>query len=549
MLLVLTACRSQQPIAGLTGNQPVQWQSGEAYTSKPKLVVGVIIDQFRPDYLQRFYHHFGSGGFKRLMTQGYYNRNTHYNYVPTVTGPGHASVYAGTTPAVHGIVANSWYSRELSRTVYCAEDTLARSVGSDTDAGRRSPRNLLTTNIADALKLSTNSKSKVVGVAVKDRGAIMPAGHMADGAYWFDSRQGKFISSTYYMEALPDWVNAFNTKSLPQQYMDSTWNMLMPLATYEGPDDSPFEKVFKGKRAAVFPYNLRELGPDNGNYSLLTYTPFANTIVTELAMAAIAGEHMGQDEVPDLLAVSYSSTDILGHSFGPRSAEIQDMYLRLDQDIAYLLNYLDSTVGEGQYVMFLTADHAAAEVPNYLVTNKVPAGYFSQKDLRRKAEAFLQNTYGEDGLVEYVTNQQVYLNHKIVRDKKLDLDVVQQSVASYLRDVDGVVAVYTSGELRQQDYCEGNPWLLKKGYNYKRSGDVFVVLEPGWLDGGKVGTTHGTGYNYDTHVPLLWYGGHIKPGSSVRRQNITDVAPTLSFMLDIILPNGANGEPIQEVLQ
>ncbi|TPE42376.1 alkaline phosphatase PafA [Pontibacter mangrovi] len=543
-LLLLTACRSQQPVAGL----PSPPQNQSSYTDRPKLVVGIIIDQFRPDYLQRFYAQFGAGGFRRLMTKGYYNRNTHYNYVPTVTGPGHASVYAGTTPAVHGIVANSWYSRELGRALYCAEDTLVKPVGSETGAGKRSPRNLLATNISDALKLSTNGQGKVVGVAVKDRGAIMPAGHLADGAYWFDSKEGRFISSTYYMEALPEWVNHFNARQLPQQYMDSTWHTLLPLTAYEGPDETPYERVFQGKQSAVFPYDLRELGKANGGYGLLTYTPYANTMVTELAMAAVAGEGMGQDEVPDLLALSYSSTDILGHSFGPRSVEVQDMYLRLDRDLEHLLAYLDHTVGQGAYAVFLTADHAAAEVPRYLTDRKVPAGYFSQKGMRGPAEDFLRKAYGVEGLVAYVTNQQVYLNRAVVRENGLDLHEVQQKLAGFLREMDGVMAVYTGGELQQRGYPAGNPRLLQKGYHYKRSGDVFLVLEPGWLDGGKVGTTHGTGYNYDTHVPLLWYGWRIKPGSSARKQSITDIAPTLSFMLDIMLPSGADGEPILEVL-
>lgn len=551
LLLGGTACRSQQSTPEITSNTP-EVEKAAAPTSqsrKPKLVVGIVIDQFKPDYLNRFASQFGEGGFRRLMEDGFHHKNTHYNYVPTVTGPGHASVYTGTTPAIHGIVGNNWYSRELGRDVYCAEDTLAEAVGSDSDAGHISSRNMLSTNLADELKLSTNLQAKVVGLAIKDRGAAFPAGHIPDGAYWFDRKYGKFISSTYFMEELPAWVEEFNNRRLPQQYMDSTWNTLLPLESYASADDTPYEMVLKGKTTATFPYNLAELGNANGNYNLLTYTPFANTIITEFAKEAVKGEQLGVDEVTDLLAVSYSSTDILGHSFGPRAVEVQDMYLRLDRDIEDLLNYLDQEVGEGEYVVFVTADHAAAEVSQYLLDLKIPAGYLSQGEVTEKAAAFLKEYFKVDGLMEYAANYQFYLNHRLIKASKLDLREVQQVLADYLRGLDGVAAVHTARQMQEEWYGEGVAQLLQKGYYYKRSGDVLVVLDPAWMDYGRVGTTHGSSYNYDTHVPLLWYGWGIKPGYSVKRQHITDIAPTLSFLLGIELPNGAMGEPILEFFE
>lgn len=548
VLLLASACRAQEPAkqAQATEEEPKAYVTTNKH---PKLVVGIVIDQLRPDYLFRYTPYFSEGGFNRLLNEGFYNKNTHYNYVPTYTGPGHASVYAGTTPAVHGVVGNGWYSRALGRSVYCAEDTAATAVGSNSDAGRISARNLLSTNIADELKLSTNEQARVVAISIKDRGAAFPAGHMPDGAYWYDNKYGKFISSTAYMNELPAWVNAFNDRRLPQQYMDSTWHTLLPVEEYEGPDDSPYELVMKGKETPTFPYSLAALKEANNNYSLLTYTPFANTIITELAKAAVEAEEMGQDEIPDLLAVSYSSTDILGHSFGPRSVEVQDMYLRLDRDIEDLLNYLDETVGEGEYLVFVTADHAAAEVPQYLMDKQVPAGYFSFKQTNEEVMSFLQETFGVDGLMEYSTNQQYYLNRKVISDNNLRLDEVQQQLAAWLRDKEGVASVYTAGQLQEQGYGEGIAHLLQKGYYYKNSGDVFVVLEPAWMDFNSYGTTHGSGYNYDTHVPLIWYGKNIKAGSSAKHRAITDIAPTLSFMLDISLPNGATGEPIHELLE
>lgn len=555
-LLAMTACKQQQ-LSG-TSEQDYPAMVKEALekeglikkkSSRPKLVVGIVIDQFRPDYLSRFSEQFSEGGFNRLMREGFYNKNTHYNYVPTYTGPGHASVYTGTTPAIHGIVGNSWYNRVMEESEYCAEDTSVSAVGSNSTYGNISPENLLTTTITDELELVTGREAKVVGVAIKDRGAAFPAGHLADGAYWFDKKYGKFITSTFYKTELPAWVEAFNDRRLPQQYMDSTWSTSLPLSEYEGPDDSPYEEVFRGKEKATFPYDLSVLAGQNGNYNFFTYTPFANSVVTELAKAAIEGEQMGADAVTDLLALSYSSTDILGHSFGPRSVEVQDMYLRLDRDIEDLLNYLDETVGKGEYLIFMTADHAAAEVSQSLIDQKVPAGYFDENALAVQAEAFLQEMYGVEGLMEYATNLQFYLNHDLIYASKLDLQDVQEALADYLRRHAGVAKVFTAAQIQTEGYTEGIAQKLQKGYYFKRSGDVLMVLDPAWIDYGGYGTTHGSGYNYDSHVPLIWYGWGVEEGVSYQRQHITDIAPTLSFMLDISLPNGATGEPILELLK
>lgn len=555
-LLAGTACKSQQPVAIAEQDDPSVVKEVfdknnriQDESRQPKLVVGIVIDQLRPDYLYRFASQFGNGGFNRLVEGGFYHKNTHYNYIPTYTGPGHASVLSGTTPAVHGVVGNSWYNRELDRNEYCAEDTTVTAVGSDSGWGRISAKNMLSTNLSDELKLATAGRAKVVGIAVKDRGAAFLAGHMANGAYWFDKDHGTFITSTYYATELPYWVAAFNGRSLPQQYMDSTWNTLLPLEQYEGTDASAYEYVFKGKETPTFPYDLSALKEANKGYELFTYTPFANSVVTELAKAAVEGEEMGQDTIPDLLAVSYSSTDILGHSFGPRSVEIQDMYLRLDRDIEDLLSYLDKTVGSDAYVVFLTADHAAAEVPQYLMDQQIPAGYFHFEEVARKAAAFLEETYGVENLLEHAINQQIYLNHDVVAERKLDLAEVQQRLADYLRNLDAVASVYMARQMQTEGYTEGVAQMLQKGYYYKRSGDVIVVLDPAWIDFAPYGTTHGSGFNYDTHVPLIWYGQGIPVGTSYKRQQITDIAPTLSFLLNIGLPNGATGEPILELLK
>ena len=517
--------------------------------NRPKLVVGVVVDQMRPEYLYRFADGFTEQGFKRLMRQGFINHNTHYNYVPTYTGPGHASIFSGATPATHGIIGNNWYSREANRSVYCVGDSTVQPVGSKTGLSA-SPHRLLVTNLADELKLATNRRAKVVGVSIKDRSAVLPAGHIPDGAYWYDKSTGRFISSTYYMQQLPAWVEAFNNEQLVNKYLENTWSLLLAEEAYQnsGPDDQPYEKVFKGKTSATFPYNLAELRKQNGNFDLISHTPWGNTIVTDIALAALAGENMGKDETVDLLTVSYSTPDIIGHEFGLRSREIHDIYLRLDREIARLIDALDQQVGKGNYLLFLTADHAAADVPQFLMNERLPGGYYAGKPLQEGLNVYLEKRFKQPKLVEYLTNEQVYLNHKKIMAAALNLSEIQQATAEYLAMQPYIVDAFTATQMRQQEYSQGIRHLLQMGFYRPRSGDVLYLLNPAWMHELDIATTHGSGYNYDTHVPLLWYGWQIEKGESYQRQTITDIAPTVSHMLGIGLPNGATGEPIKEIL-
>lgn len=556
-LLVLVACKTQ-PTAPTTAQQqdPGISQRQEnalpnrPIPNRPKLVVGVVIDQMRPEYLYRFADGFTEGGFKRLMREGFVNHNTHYNYVPTYTGPGHASIFSGATPATHGIIGNNWYSRELNRTVYCVADTTVKPVGSTTGLAA-SPHRLLVTNLADELKLATNRRAKVVGVSIKDRSAVLPAGHIPDGAYWYDKTTGSFISSTYYMEQLPAWVAQFNSRKLASQYLDSTWTLLLPEPSYQnsGPDDQPYERVFKGKSTATFPYELPALREQNGGYDLLPSVPWGNTIITDLSLAALDGEAMGQDETVDMLAISYSTPDIMGHDFGVRSRELHDMYLRLDREIARLLDALDQKLGKGNYLFFLTADHAAADVPQFLIDERVPAGYYPENVLSQGLQKYLQQRFKQEGLVSSIINEQVYLNHKKIASAGLLLKDVQQAAADFLIQQPYVVDAFTAMQMREQEYAGGIRHLLQMGFYRPRSGDILFLLNPAWMHELSIATTHGSGYNYDTHVPLLWYGWEVTKGQSYQRQAITDIAPTISHMLGIGLPNGATGEPILEVVK
>lgn len=520
---------------------------------RPRLVVGIVVDQMRQEYLSRFYHQFGDGGFKRLMKRGFQAKNGHYNYIPTYTGPGHASVYSGTTPATHGIIGNNWYSRELGRSVYCAEDTSVNTVGSESNAGKMSPRNLISSTIGDEMKLFSQGRSKVIGVSIKDRSAIIPAGHMADGAYWYDRSIGGFITSTYYKEVLPSWVEAFNARKLADQYLEETWELLHPIEKYRGsgPDDSPYERVLKGKDNATFPYDLAALKEENGGYDLITYTPWGNTLVTDIALAALHGENLGDDEYDtDLLAVSYSSPDILGHAYGTFAKELEDMYARLDREIERLLKALDEKVGRGNYTVFLTADHAVADIPSQVMDMKLSAGYFKGLLVVGNLRKYLSQKYGEGDWVESASNEQIFLNHATVASKKLNLYDLQREVADWLLTQTGVSMAYTAHEMRINEYTKGLPSLLQMGYRPNRSGDVLIQYDPSWLAESRyAGTTHGSGFTYDTHVPMLFYGWGIPKGSSVKYQKITDIAPTITTLLNIKFTNGNTGQPIEEIFK
>jgi predicted AlkP superfamily pyrophosphatase or phosphodiesterase len=524
---------------------------GQSPTEKPKLVVGIIVDQMRQEYLYRFSDRFVAGGFKRFTEQGFMMTNGHYNYIPTYTGPGHASVYSGTTPATHGIIANEWYNRSLGKFIYCAEDSTVRNVAGSAENGKISPRNLLTTTITDELRFATAKRSKVVGIAIKDRGASLPAGHLGD-AYWYDDVTGDFMTSTYYYDSLtlPKWVLAFNAKKIPAKYLKETWNPLFPINTYKNslPDDNAFEGVFVGKTGPTFPYKLDSLQENNGGFGLISSTPFGNSLTFDFAYAAIEGEKMGQRGETDFLAVSFSSPDYIGHRFGPSSIEIEDNYLRLDQELAKFFEYLDSKLGKGQYLVFLTADHAVAEVPSYMVSERVPAGNFNSGMILGQLKGFAQAMYGEGNWVLSYSNEQIFLNKDLAREKKLDFEQMQRDFADFVLRFKGVKEAYTAADLRTKEYVHNRPHLLQMGYNHKASGDVLLILEPAWLTGGLKGTTHGSGYSYDTHVPISFYGWGIKAGQSANPTTITDIAPTLAILLKIKFPNGTTGKPIQEIL-
>ncbi len=520
---------------------------------RPKLVVGIVVDQMRYDYLTRFYNKYGDDGFKHIIQNGFSAENAHFNYIPTYTAPGHASIYTGTTPSNHGIIGNNWYDKFEKKSIYCVDDNSYKSIGSN-EGGKKSPKRMLTTTIGDELKMAQNQRGKVIALSIKDRGAILPGGHTADAAYWFRGvKDGKFITSSYYMKNLPKWVVDFNASDKAKNYLNTTWTTIYDINTYtESMDDNNiYEGVFDGMKTPTFPYNLSKLKKKNGQYELLKMTPFGNSLVKDFAKAAILGENLGKGEATDFLAISFSSTDYIGHKFGPDSKEIEDTYIRLDKDIASLLTFLDEQVGRTNYTLFLTADHAVVQVPAYLESLKVPAGYFNSKDFKAFTEKVVQEEFNlrADDLIENVSNYQLFLNKETLRVNKLKLREVSDVLVNRLVEYKSIAKTVSAYTLQNTDFDRDILNRLQNGYNQKFSGDILLIPNPSTISGSRKGTTHGSGYNYDSHIPMLMYGKGIKKGVLKRRIAITDIAPTIANLLHISPPNGVTGTVITEALK
>lgn len=549
-LLFLAILMASCPLFIVAQKKSKDLKSSEINTT-PKLVVGIVVDQMRYDYLTRFWNHYEDGGFKRLVTEGFNCKNNHFNYAPTSTGPGHTSVYTGATPSRHGVIGNNWYDKVNDEEVYCASDATYESVGTTTDAGKMSPHRMNITTITDELRLHTQMRGKTIAIALKDRGAVLPGGHTANAAYWFHGADaGHWVTSSYYMDELPKWVNDWNASDKVKAYKKS-WTTLKDISTYResGLDGNNYEGLFKTETAPTFPHNTAEMLNKNGDFEILKATPYGNSITTDFALEALEKERLGVDEVTDFLAISYSSTDYVGHKYGVNSKEVQDTYIRLDRDLGRLFETLDKKVGEDEYTVFLTADHGAIDVPAYLKDKKIPAGYIDFGAIETKFNEFLKYTFGTTDIVKNFSNYQYFLDHKIIKNIDMDLEDAQELIAKELLTYDGVDQVFTGHQMWNNHYTSGIPYILQNGYNQKRSGDILIVLKPGVIDYSKTGSTHGSPQIYDTHVPLLFYGKGIQKGSTVERTEIPDIAPTISALLGISFPNGATGKPIAKVLE
>jgi predicted AlkP superfamily pyrophosphatase or phosphodiesterase len=509
---------------------------------RPKLVVGIVVDQMRWDYLYRYSDRYGNDGFKRLLNQGFSCENTFINYLPSYTAVGHTCVFTGSVPAISGITGNGWIDQLTGKGSYCTEDTTVETVGASNSSGKMSPRNLLVSTVTDELRIATNYQSKVVGVSLKDRASILPAGHTANAAFWLDDATGNFITSSYYMQQLPEWVNKYNSSNPIGKLIKNGWNTLYPIATYRNSDgdDQPYEGKYSGEKAPVFPHNTIARG------SFRT-TPFGNTLTLDFAREAVKGYALGSGAATDFLTINCASTDYVGHMFGPNSIEIEDTYLRLDQDLATFFRFLDAKIGKGEYMVFLTADHGVAHTIGYMEKHRLPANNWNGKETIDGLNKVLTEKFGVSNLVITSDNYQVNFDVSRIYAKRLDFDAIKKITTEYLQQQPGIAYAIDVSKIGEAPVPEPIKTMIINGYNFRRSGAVQIIPNTGWFEGGKTGTTHGTWNPYDTHIPLLFYGWNIKHGKTNREVHMTDIAPTIAAILHIQMPNGCVGKVIEEV--
>jgi len=524
--------------------------------ARPKLVVGVVVDQMRYDQLYRYQSQFGEDGFKRILREGFSCENTHYNYMPTYTGPGHATIYTGTTPSLNGIIGNTWWDADWRASRYVTEDKNYKTVGApDGKSGWHSPAVLLSTTITDELRLSNNFRSKVVSVCLKDRGSILPAGHIPNACYWFDDATGNWITSTYYPDSmgLNAWVQNFNKARSIDAYLSKPWVPKMPI-TESIENWEAFKSNKYGDVTGAFPHDLPGLRKSGSNYGIIRTTPFGNSFTLDLAFEAIDNMQLGKDADPDFLCISFSATDYCGHQFGIHAAEMEDIYVRLDADFERLLNELDKKVGPGNYLLFVTSDHGGGETPSHMKTLRIPAGVYEES----KAEAVLEGVLARElgvaaDYIHEVANQQIWLNWEAMESLELDPNDVADVIIDFLQQQPGVFDAMTIEQMLMMPSDYPYAPEIRRGINNKRSGDMLYNLEPGWHSDdqlfGTGGAAHGSPYSYDTHVPLLWFGTQVPRGTTHAPVSVTDIAPTLAAMLRIMEPNASTGKVIEALFK
>jgi predicted AlkP superfamily pyrophosphatase or phosphodiesterase len=517
--------------------------------ARPKLVVGIVVDQMRWDYLYRYYNRYSEGGFKRLIKNGFSFENTMIPYTPTVTAAGHACIYTGSVPAINGIVGNSWIERQTGKSMYCTDDKTVQTVGSKSDDGEMSPKNMFSNTIGDELRFASNFKSRVFGVALKDRGAILPAGHSANAAYWFDDATGNWITSTYYMNVLPAWVDGFNAERRPDAYIKTGWNLLYDISKYDQSmaDENTFEKTIPGEKTVTFPHSFTS--KEGKDYQSIRFSPFGNSFTLDFAKQMIVKEKLGATGQTDMLCVSLSSTDYIGHVFGPQSLEIEDTYLRLDKELELFFNNLDKTFTDKDYVVFLSADHGAPYTPDYMKSIKQSAGTLTEASVKKTLNSLLEEKYKVKNVIGNIIEYQIFLNNKLMDSIQLNQNEVEAFIIKNLLKMPEISNAFSYTSPSSIYLPEPLKERFLNGFFYNRSSDVQYVLKPQYTDGTGKGTDHGTWATYDAHIPLLFFGKGIKQGKTNRETYMTDIAPTIAAMLRIQMPSGSVGKVLEEVVK
>ncbi len=533
----------------LTVLYPLRAQSGKT-PKKPKLIIGITVEGMRADYIYRYWEQFGEGGFRRLINEGTQFTNAEYDYLITQSSAGYATVATGTQPSQHGIVSDRWFERFTGSEVYCVADGKTKILGNDTEDKQEkgmSPRKMAVSTLGDQIRITTFKQSKVISIAAQDYGAVLSGGHSANAAFWFDAKTGNWVSSSYYFDKLPAWAERFNRKKLPDLYLQKDWELLQVKRKYKSSmnDDCDYEKGF-GEGLKVFPYTLNLLKDIDGDYTIVQESPVGNLLTKDFAVSAIVNEDLGRDNYPDLLTVSFSANANVAKKFGIRSLEIADMYLRLDQDLAKFIAFVDDYVGLENTLIYLTADRGAADSPDFLQDMKLPHGYFKERAALSLLRSYTRALYDKGNFIQGFYANQLYLQRTVIEDAKVDLTDVQTRTADFLVNFTGVASVVTAKELETRNFSDGMLKKAQNSYYRKRSGDVFLNLAPNYQAEGE--ENQFSAYREFTQVPLIFFGWKIKKQTVMRPVSITDIAPSIAQILKIAPPNAASGQVLQELL-
>jgi hypothetical protein len=521
---------------------------------KPKLVIGIVVEQLRFDQLEKLKDRLGENGIRRMLNEGTYYKNAGYDYMLTQSAPGHATIATGTEPSFHGITSDSWYLLLKNELVFSTQDKNVSPVGGSYEAGMNSPVNLLSSTFSDELGLASNGRAKIFSVGLRESSVILSGGHSAKGVYWYDNTTGTWMSSTWYLDSLPGWVNDFNALKLSESYLNNLWTPLRDAATYSDclPDSNSYEAGFNGK--CYFPYDLKKMSTagilnTKRDYSLLRETPFGNSYTADFAERLITEEGLGKDDVTDFLSISFSATDYIGHRFGPSSVEAADAILRLDEDIAKLLKFLNDSIGKRNVLIYFTAAHGVSEIPSILIKNHIAAGYFKQTLALQLLKSYLNAVYGQGDWVKGYYEKQIFLNRVLIEDAKIPLEDIQKKVARFMVQFTGVASAYPCSAFETGDFESGHLKRIENNFMPQRSGDVIITLNPGWVEKNDYVTDNNSPYEYDSHVPLIWYGWAVNRATVNRKVNITDIAATLSSICRVPFPNACTGEPLIELMR
>jgi predicted AlkP superfamily pyrophosphatase or phosphodiesterase len=539
----------------LTALSNISGQGAYLPPDKPAIIVGIVVEQLRFDQLERLRDKLSDNGIKRMINEGTFFRNASFDYILTQSAPGYSTIATGTEPSYHGITSDSWYLPLKDELIYCTKDISVNPVGGSYESGLHSPVNMNASSFADELKTATGKKARVYSVGIKEYAAIFSGGHAADGVFWYDNTTGTWMSSTYYMKQLPPWVNDFNALKYSDTYLNTTWNLLRQPSDYSTclPDSNKFESGFNGLNH--FPYDVGKLSRSSGrnaarNYAFIRETPFSDALTTDFAIKLIEKEGLGTDDVTDFLSICYSSTDYIGHRFGPSSVESADAILRLDKNIETLLTYLNDKLGKKNILVYFTSSHGVSEIPSVMEDTRIPAGYFKQNQALQLLRSYLNAVYGEGNWVRGFSERQIFLNRTLIEDARIPIEDIQKKTARFLIQFSGVASAYPYYAFEVNDFGNGHLRKIVNNFSPQRSGDVIVILNPGWVEReGDQLTNHNSPYEYDSHVPLIWYGWTVNRSTVMRKVNMTDIAATLSSLCRIPYPNACTGEPMSELFR